>query len=755
MANWHDTNLEMQSGNYLEEPDDKKKRGPCAYPEDDDLPASRYAAYTREVMDERIEATRWFRIQATQNMLFLAGLQWWRYDQRTGTFNLPNYPPWAERPVRNLLVRYFQFMLAKYTKNNTRYEAVPAMTDPDSVYAAALADEILKAKWDELRWTKTLRQALAWMIVTGNAYTMTYWNTHSGRLEPLTAPVEGMWFDEDMREMDEEPEVRNCPCDEDGEPIMDDDGNFDLEASPAMVDVGEVGRRALSPLQVFVDNDAATDEDVENVVVAEYLDIEMVRKRWPDSRDADIQTEDVAEFTRFENLVVSVRAGADTHLAGHQIAETSEQKEARRTLVLHWFERPSEERPKGRHWVTAGPDHFLVKPGELPDGIWPAVVHYKEIEVPGQHLGDCNMTHAVGMQREYNEICGKIKEHHNLLLRGKWLVPQGNLILKGSITSEPGQVLQHTPGFPPVMADLKPLPDEVYAEREKVLMDLDRITGANQASMGSPPPGVTSGRGFLVLQEADNDDLKPMIDMIESNVAQEAFQVIKLIQENYEEERVARFSGKNRVYQARAFRGADLRAIVQIRPVAGSAMPWSRTAQASQVLELAKVVPQVFIDPMTGAIDTDKLRMAVPVGMEEALAPDVDEDIQKALREEELFTGWNGAEETAHVLPQPKPWQNHHVHMRQHKRLMDTAKYEDWPEEKQRALEAHWIAHQVMLEQQLMLRTQQMVLAEMMARGQVGNQGTPPSGDAGSGMPPDQGANLHSSEQPITPAGGG
>ena len=746
MANWQDTNLDLQPDSNPRDPDENQKKGPCEYPEGDDLPPARYSAYAREKMDERLEEQRWYRIEATQNLLFLAGLQWWRYDQRTGTFRLPNFPPWAQRPVRNLLIRYFQFMLAKYTKNRPRYRAIPELTDPDNLWAAALADEILQSKWKERRWTKTLRQALVWMIATGNSYTMTYWNTHSGKLEPLTAPVEGMWVDDEMNEFEEE--MRDCPCDENGDPIMDDDGNYDLEAKPAHIDIGEVGRRVLNPFQVFIDNDALSDDDVEDVVVAEALDIEVVYKRWPESKGENIEPEDVTELTRFDNLVAGITAGADTHLAGHQVAEASEQKEARKTLVLHYFERPSEDYPNGRHWVTAGRNHLLVKPGELPDGIWPAVIHYKEIEVPGRWLGDCNMTHLIGLQREYNEISGMIKEHHNLMLRGKWLVPRGSLVLKGAITTEPGQVLQHSPHMKPEMQDLKPLPNEVYGEREKVLADFDRIAGAHLASMGGAPPGVTSGRGFLTLQEADNDDMAPAIEMIEENVAQEAFQVIKLIQANYEEERVARFSGKNRGYQAKAFRGADLSAIVAIDPVAGSAMPWSRTAQAAQVLEVAKVFPHMFLDPMTGALDPDRVKLAIPVGTEDAMAPDVDEDIQKSLREEELFEGWDQNPDTAVVLPEPQPWQNHHIHMRQHKRRLDSATFEEWPLENQKAFIVHYQAHQTMLEQQLMLRAQQMAVAEMMARGQSGGQGTPPA-EGGEGLPPDQGANLHSSEMPM------
>ena len=716
-----------------------ERQDPAAYPEGDDREPGEYCGYARDVMRERHDEMQLFRLQATQNMMHLAGLQWYEYDQRTGTFRLPNYPDWKQKPVTNLLVPYARFMLAKLTKNRPRMRCMPSSIDPDDIRSAALGDEILKAKWKELRLTRKLRQAIAWMVATGNAYTMTYWNTKSGNLQAIEAPVEGMWFDEGMNEM--EYDVRNCPCDEEGEPKMTEDGMYDLDGMPAYVDMGEVGVRTLSPFQVFIDSDALDDDDIGDVIVAEALDIRVLHRRWPESKDADIELEDTTEITRFDNLIASVLAGADTHLAGHQIMQESDHKEARRVLVLHYFEKPCEKYPDGRHWVSAGRNYLLEEPGPLPNGIWPAVIHYKELEVPGQLLGDCAMTHAVGLQKQYNEIGAQIKEHHNLLLRGKWLVPRGSLILKGAITTEPGQIIQHSPGMKPDMQKLIPLPPEVYAEREKAKDDLEHITGAHQVSMGKPPQGVTAGRAFLTLQEADDSDLVPVTEMIEENTAQQGWQFLQLIQQNYEEERLVRFSGPNRPYQTRAFRGSDLSEIVAVEPTVGSAIPWSHTARSAWVLEIAKQFPELFLDPTTGILDQERLRLAFPVGGEEAIGHDADEDISKALREEELFEGWDADPVTGGmVLPVPQMWQNHAVHMRQHKRLLDSAKFEEWPIDNQEALISHYMAHQWAHEQYMLMQAQRMMMADAMSGPGTGSPAGP------EGMPPDQGANLHKTE---------
>jgi hypothetical protein len=46
------------------------------------------------------------------------------------------------------------------------------------------------------------------------------------------------------------------------------------------------------------------------------------------------------------------------------------------------------------------------------------------------------------------------------------------------------------------------LPEGVYKERERILRDLQIVSGMNDVGLGQKPEGVSSGRGFLVLQEA-------------------------------------------------------------------------------------------------------------------------------------------------------------------------------------------------------------------------------------------------------------
>lgn len=694
------------------------ERGPAPYPIGDELDPIKYAAYSRELMEEQRASMSSMFITWTQNILFLAGLQWFKYDPMAGAFTLPNLPKWKERPVRNLLLPIFKTFLGKVTKNRPAGVCIPASTEPQHIQAAQLGNEVIEAKWFELKLPKILRRALTWVFTTGNAWVMTYWNTDSGLLMPLTAQVQGIKHDEltgdpvmnpgqpmmdglgqpMVDEMgqpmldDGDPvmELIECPCDENGDPILDEQGNYDLEASPAIIDIGEVGYKVFSGFQVFPEAGAEADEDIRHFLIAEPLTLRDIYQRWPHAK-RNVIPEDTTQIDRFAHLVSIFASGADTHIASSQ---TKRDAQIPKGLVLHYYERPNQEKPEGRHWVSVG-DQLLEAPGPLPDGIWPPVRRLYDVEVTGRYHAEATLTAGIGPQREYNEGCAQIKEHNNLMQRGKWLVPRGSQIGRGQITNEPGEVIQHTPGMEPKMADIKPLPLTVFEERDRALQDLQSIMGMHQSTMGEAPPGVTSGRAFLTLQEADDTDLGPFIEMLETVVAEINWDTLRLIQRNYTEERLLRISGKNNSFRVKAFKGEDLTGVVGVKPQAGSAFPWSASARQSMLIDLGTSFPNLFVDPETGAFDSERFRRMLPLGGMESVDDSGDLDIAEALREEEIFKEWNGAIDpmtNAPDLPTPMPWQNHQAHLKQHASLLKSADFFDLAQEVQDAFVQHWMA---------------------------------------------------------------
>lgn len=663
-------------------------KGPAAYPTTDTADPALYHEYARALLDEQRQALEPLWRVWTQNLLFLAGQQWWTYDKRSGVFRLPNVPPWKERPVRNLCLPHFRHVLAKLTKNRPVGTSQPASADQDDLDAAELGDEILRAKWDAWGMTGVQRRWLAWMIGTGNGWAMPYWNGDGGPLVPLTATVYAGVHDEVGPVLDGDTgehatEAISVPCGPDGEPILDEQGNYDLEAEPAYVYMGEVADRVLSPFQVFVDPAAETEDQARWIIVAEPIPLREIRERYTGKGLDNLGTENTSDFDRYTDTFQGAMGGADTHATA---ALTSPSRQIGKAIVIHYFERPCVQFPQGRHWVTAN-GLLLEEPGPLPDQLWPPVVHLGDVPVPGRLLCDATLTHVVGLNREYNEVNAQIKEHHNLLLRGKWLVPIGSGIRRGQITAEPGEVIQHTPGLPPKPADLPRLPREIYEERGALLNDIESVGGIRKVSTGAAPPGVTAGRAFLVLQEADDTDLAPMIEAFERATAKLSWLHLQLVQQHYQDERILMLAGENGGFRARAFKGADLAGVADVLPQSGSAFPWSSAARQSFVVELAQQFPMLFSDPETGQFDTDKFRRLLPLGGGSAVSNTADLDLDEARREEDLIQHWDGVA----PLPMPQPWQDTVRHLGSHARVLKSAGFQNWPPVSQQAMIQHWL----------------------------------------------------------------
>lgn len=652
---------------------------PAVYP-GEDADEGDYASYSRALWDDQDHLLFPLHQSWVQNLLFLTNRQWWQVDKLSGNFTLPKVPEWKERPQSNISLAYYKTFLAKATKNRPAVQAVPASGDPDDLNAAELAEEVLEAKWRELNLARQLRKAIAWTIATGNAYIYPFWNTDTGKVVPLTVPVDlpdGTTVD--------------AIIDANGEPVLLEDGTPDPTAEPIYMAEGDVGVKVYSPFQIRVNADAEYEEDVEWVIIAESRPVQDVRNQYPD-KAWEINADDT-RIDEYDRLMNSLMSGPDTQMVGTMNPDTAD-----KALVLHYHEKPSPQFPQGRYWVSCNNSTILVEPTELPEGLWPCIIHMTDVDVPGRYHAMPTLEAIIGINREYNELNAQIKEHHNMHSRGKWLVPKGSGIKKGTITNRPGEVIQYNPGFEPKQADLKSLPAAVYNERERLLSDFEQVSGVHKISMGAPPPGVTAGVAFLQLQEADDTDFGPFLQMLEESVAMLSGMILQIIKDNYEEERLIAVSGPNKRYIVKSFIGSDLQGVHDIVPVYGSSAPWGQVAKQNLLMQLATQIPEMFQDKESGMFDAAKLARLLPLGGLESVSANEDEDIAEARTEQMMFEEYIPGS----PLPMVEFYQNHMVHYKEHVRLLKSAKFKQWDEESAMLFKQHVMEHQMAIQQAMM-----------------------------------------------------
>lgn len=708
-------------------------RGPAPYPEGDGQKPEVYARYGRAFWDEQTEALRPTHNEWMQNLLFLVGRQWWRLTER-GTFEPVKVPDWYEQPVTNLCLPFYKTFLAKAVRSKPAWFVVPASTGPTDMQSATLGDEVLHAKFVELKVARRWRRALAWAIVTGNSFVLPFWNTDTGKLKKLEVDVDCPVYDEEGVPTGET-EVLVVPCDEEGEPHLDERGRPAKGAKPHVIDQGEADFRVLSPFQVRVNADADADEDVYSFVVGEPTTLREIARnpRWKD-KAAQVVPDNVEEIEGAAQMLAGFVNGPGS---AHTAPRDRRDRDLPKALVVYYYERQSEDYPDGRYWVSAG-DVLLEEPGPLPDGFLP-LIHMQDVIIPGRYHGMATFSAVVELNREYNEHNAKIREHDNLFIGGKWLIPAPSGIRKSDITTEPGECIKYNWPYKPEMARIEPLPPQVYQERERVVQDFQQVSGIRQVSQGGAPSGITAGIAIAALQEADDTDLGPFLSMGEESFAELAGYMLRMVRDNYTDERIYYAAGPTRGYMVRAFRGSDLEGAVDVVPQTGSSLALGVAARQQLLLEMAKALPELFKDPETGAFDTAKLARLLQIGGLESLYDSEDIDIQEACTEEETFSRLG---EDSNEIPQVSPWQNHEVHWRQHRRTLAGGEWKQWGPEAQNAFLQHFAQTVAMRD---MARMRMMGQAAGMMPG-AGGEGGLPAGAEGPPMPPEAGVDPMAGE---------
>src|SRR6266498_763665 len=203
----------------------------------------------------------------------------------------------------------------------------------------------------------------------------------------------------------------------------------------------------------------------------------------------------------------------------------------------------------------------------------------------------------IPLQKEYNRTRGQIIEAKNRMVKPQLVAPRGS-VDPSKMTTEPGQVIEFTPGFePPTPLPLQALPAYVIQELDRIQADWNDISGQHEVTHGQVPPGVTAATAISFLQERDESKLSPTFDSLEEGIEKTAQMALSYVNQFWSTERMIRVTGPEGSFDTLAMKGSDLDNALDIRVEAGSALPVSKAAKQALIMDLMKMG---FIDPQQG-----------------------------------------------------------------------------------------------------------------------------------------------------------
>lgn len=723
---------------------------PAIDAEDDVKVAYAIARYT--VQDDHYHG---LHQQWVKPIYFLVGKQWLKWESEQGSYVVDtDVPEWRQQPVTNWTWAIYRTLIAKLTKQRPTLDVVPPSGDSEDRESAKMGEAILQHLWRLLKCPQKMQRAIGWLLATGNVYLKAGWDPNAGEVKPRTVLVEVPDLEAPTPLDDAEPIPTvnaECPCDENGEPYLLPDGTPDLEHEPDLIPIGEWTFDVVDPLSHRWDPDATSEDDAVEAFEARMVPVETLAQKYGISAD-DIKKggESGEDREALDDALESAVAGSPDAFDAKWTSMGSSRRgggTSNRALELRYYAKPNAAAgyPHGRHWIVAGGTKVWPKAGDeefpngeapLPHGFWPPCVSLLDTPIPGQPEAGAVLAPVVTLNEKLNYVDGKIGEYHTTMAMGGVIFVHPDD--KGmKITSEPGQVkvsrgMAH--GHPPIREKLESLPAAVYEERNVITANMQAIAGTSQLDLGQRPEGVTAGRAFLVIQEASDAAIGPTLMALENAMEELGRRWLVLTQMYCEEERTIAIRGERGQWEYRSFKNSDLVAGLDVRVMAGSSFPWSKSAQFDTKIQLIEALPQRVIRP-DGTVDEAKFAKLLEPGSMglQSFGEDGDADLDEIALEHSMFEEYDPSDPTkSNQLPQLGFWQNQVKHQDGHFEFMkrSQARFKRWSKPAQLAFLEH-----CRLTMESVQMSVQALMPPMDGAGATGDAGAGGSAPASGGAP--------------------
>lgn len=526
----------------------------------------------------------------------------------------PPAPPWRVRLVVNKIRPMVRVMLAKTTSQKPRFTVVPATTEDNDIASARVAEQIFDHTYAAKNVKRVLRRAEWWAIICGTAFIKDYWNPN--------------------------------------------------EIDKSSQQQGDIEIEHVSPFHVFVPD--LLEEELENqpyVIHQSMKSLEWVERAYGKK---------VAKATNVKSTN-DILEDSFLSMVGAQNASSSKDN----VLMLECWIKPGHPILKEGGMVTVVGEQIVQVVNGYPyvHGEFP----FSKLDMipSGKFYADSVITDIIPIQREYNRTRSQIIEAKNLMGKPKLLAAKGS-INPNQVTSEPGQVILYTPGFPePKEMAHAPLPSHVLQEVQQLQEDLDDISGQHDISRGKNPSQVTAATALSFLQEQDDTKLSDAITSIEESLEKVGRHILSHVSQFWTTQRTVQIVGADGSFDAQVYKGDSLGGNLNVRVEAGSALPQSKAAKQAFVMDLIKLFPQY----------ADKGLELLEIGGIERIYEEYLTDKRQSQRENiKMSSG---------VPVEANDWDNHQVHIDIHNTFRKSQEFEMLPDEIKVMFQQHVDLHYV------------------------------------------------------------
>ena len=596
------------------------------------------------------------------NIAYFLGHQYLQWDAHSRGLYLPHAPKHRVRLVINRLLPIVRRIVASTMRGKPQWVVSPATQETDDRITSLLATDYLKYQWKNLDMESKLIDLVKWRACTGNVFVRTFWNASRGDrivfdVEDLAGAVPRDLADREAKKQEAIEMLQGL-------------GLVGPDDSPERmgVNLGDVDVEIVSPFNVFPDPSVDKFEDVEWVIDCRERSHKYVEDTYGLKRSDYMENEDASNmnFTHKEKLRNMDGAAFGGGLAGTSSGQMKDAVEVRTIYV-----KPTRAEPDG-WWAVLVGDHVVRKQRNQAGFPTFPYHHIQEVPVPGRLWGTCVLEQTIPIQVAYNRARSQIVEHCNTVTRPPWLIPKGSGINDTAFTGEPGEKIHYTFPMKPELAPPAALPNANHENVEGLIRDVEDVSSQHEAQKGDAPGRVESGVGLASLMEQDDSMLAPASAMTATVLSHVGTHLLQIASVMVDEERLVKIVGENHAVDVQHFKGNDLVGqnsgksgvnYFDVRVEMGANIPLSSASRRELAMSLAQFG---ILDPQKKE-DKEKILELLELNRDPATMSPGQMDMANArLESASLTTG---------VPVDPKPFDDHEIHIHTHREFQKSAEY--------------------------------------------------------------------------------
>lgn len=519
------------------------------------------ASCARELHKRGLDAQADFEAKVLQNMEYMAGNQWlkWNPEKR---YLEPDQrmPGWYRKLVFNRILPAHKMRMSKIIRYDPAWECIPVSDDQEDHLVARRQANVASYYYTEgLGIPSLLRDGLSWADISGEMYFHWFWNEEAGfdvtvKLDDLMRkPMPGQPPEavrqmqaQDMRTFAElfgpEATQRGYAVRKSGDPVVEMIPPLDVICWPFDIISYREAQKILivkrrTPAYV-ARKTGRSIEEVKGLHVVEQGD-------WRNSLSMSYD----------EGRKTTDRAKLDA--GGHMIYE-----------YIMYCPRGEDGFDKGRASITYGNDEEAFYLDDIPYDLGcpdrycrSPLVRIQSEPIAGKYRGTCLVDQLRHAQIELNAVRTEKSNFRKYSTNSPLVRFDGDMLKDQDFTNRPGAIIKcSSQDRMPKYLERPNIGTQHDIDEQELIRHFNDISGVSSVDLGyAAGDNIQSGRAIIALQERLSENLQPYAVRIDEGIEELGVAVLGLLQQYHVDERDIQIIGEDNRVEVTSFSAAQLR----------------------------------------------------------------------------------------------------------------------------------------------------------------------------------------------------